>query len=70
MAERVNGLSDDLRETKDAVNGLRGDLRGIVGNPMQEARERRTALFVAVVAALAGGGVTAVVTAISGGFGH
>lgn len=70
LAERVGALSDDLRDNKDAVNGLRQDLRGMMGNPLKEARERKTALYVGIIAAISGGVATAIATLATGGFGH
>lgn len=70
LAERVDGLGGDLRDAKDAVNGLRRDLRSMMGNPFKEARERKTAIVVGIVAAISGGAATAIATLITGGFGH
>lgn len=70
LAERVSSLSDDLRDNKTAVEGLRSDLRGMMGNPLKEARERKTALYVGIIAAVSGGVATAIATLATGGFGH
>ena len=68
LAERVSGLSDDLKETKDAVNGLRFDLTGMVGNPFKEARELRAMMKVGIVSALCGGLATGIIAVATGGF--
>jgi hypothetical protein len=69
LDERMETLSSDLRTHGRSVEGLRKDLAAAVGKPIEEAQARAAAIRVGIISAIAGGTVTAIVTAIVTG-GH
>lgn len=66
----MENLRRDLREKIDSVNGnvngLRTEVRSLAGDPVAEGRQKRTAIVVAVVAALSGVGATSMLYFLAG----
>lgn len=63
---KMNVLSTELSSTKSEMEGLRRDIRSFFGNPIAEARQKRSALYVSLVAALGGGAFVYVLSLITG----
>lgn len=71
LGERMDSLSGELKNHGRSVDGLRKDIAGIVGKPIEEARARAAAIRIGIISAVTGGVITAVVTVfLNGGFGH
>lgn len=59
LTERSAGVNEN-------VNGLRREVRSLAGDPVSEGRQKRTAIVVAVVAALSGVGATSMLYFLAG----
>lgn len=63
---KMNGLSLELSSTKSEMEGLRKDIRSFIGNPIAEKRQRNSAIYVSMLAAIGGGGFVFLLSLLTG----
>lgn len=66
LSGNIKGLRSELGSTKKEVEGLREDIKTFIGNPIVEARQRKSALFVSLIAAIGGGAFMYAISILSG----
>jgi hypothetical protein len=66
LSGNIHGLKSELGSTRYEMEGLRKDIRSFIGNPIAEKRQRNSALYVSLVAAIGGGAFVYVLSLLTG----
>lgn len=66
LSGNIHGLKAELGSTRGEVEGLRKDIRSFIGNPIAEARQKRSALYVSLMAAIGGGAFVYILSLLTG----
>lgn len=66
LSGNIHGLKAELGSTRSEMEGLRKDIRSFIGNPIAEARQKRSALYVSLMAAIGGGAFVYILSLLTG----
>jgi hypothetical protein len=62
----IQKLSSQLGSTRSEMEELRKDIRSFIGNPIAEARQKRSALYVSLMSAIGGGAFVYALSLLTG----
>lgn len=66
VSGKIGSLNTKLDSTQVEVEGLRKDIRSFIGNPIAEKRQRNSAIYVSMLAAVGGGGFVFILSLLTG----